>query len=55
MSAEKESWVVGSPSLCERYLLAAQALDIPLRTADGDTCFLRGMAAFYAQLPETHA
>ena len=48
--------MVGSQQGWQEVLyVAAQALDIPLRTADGDTCFLRGMTAFYAQLPETHA
>lgn len=55
MSAEKECWLVGSPALCERYLCAAKALQIPLRIADGDTCFLQGMAALYSQLQETYA
>lgn len=55
MSAEKENWLVGSPALCQRYLHAAKALQISLRIADGDTCFLHGMAALYAQLQETNA
>lgn len=54
MSAEKENWLVGSPALCKRYLHAAKALQISLRTADGDTCFLHGMAALYTQLQETY-
>jgi 2-keto-3-deoxy-galactonokinase len=55
MSAGKEIWVVGSPSLCKCYLRAADALQILLRTADGDTCFLHGMSALYAQLQEMQA
>lgn len=55
MSAEKENWLVGSPALCQRYLHAAKAMQISLRIADGNTCFLHGMAALYTQLQETHA
>ncbi|HFK4761015.1 TPA: 2-dehydro-3-deoxygalactonokinase [Citrobacter farmeri] len=55
MSAEKESWLVGSPALCKRYRFAADALQIPLRIADGDTCFLQGMGALYSQLQEIYA
>lgn len=55
MPTEKTCWIVGSPALCKRYLQAAKALRIALHTADGNTCFLQGMATLYTQLQETHA
>lgn len=52
LNAGSTAWVVGSSSLNERYQLAAHARQITLHSADGDACFLRGMAALRALLQE---
>ncbi|MCE9889143.1 2-dehydro-3-deoxygalactonokinase [Kluyvera intermedia] len=52
---ENTLWVVGSPTLTARYQLAAQTLQIPLHAADGDTCFIHGMATLQTFLEETES
>jgi len=54
MPGTDDIWVVGSPSLTARYQLAAPAFHLTLHAADGDACFLRGMAAIRALLRDTH-
>ncbi|EKM0532027.1 2-dehydro-3-deoxygalactonokinase [Cronobacter turicensis] len=54
MPGADDIWVVGSPSLTARYQLAAPAFHLTLHAADGDACFLRGMAAIRALLRDTH-
>lgn len=47
---ETQAWIVGSPALTERYTRAASQMGISLQPADGNDCFIEGMAAICRSL-----
>ncbi|QLK62030.1 2-dehydro-3-deoxygalactonokinase [Enterobacteriaceae bacterium Kacie_13] len=44
---QRQAWIVGSPALTARYIRAASLLGITLHPADGNDCFIHGMAQIY--------
>lgn len=46
--AGRQAWVVGSPALTERYLLASPLMDIKLTPVNGDDCFIRGLSHLFS-------
>lgn len=50
LPAGQHAWVVGSPSLTERYQLAASQMDLNLSPANGDECFIHGLWHLFNRL-----
>jgi 2-dehydro-3-deoxygalactonokinase len=48
--AGQQAWVVGSPTLTERYRLASTLLDRQLTPVNGDDCFIHGLSHLYSLL-----
>ncbi|WP_407438681.1 2-dehydro-3-deoxygalactonokinase [Lelliottia sp.] len=44
----QHAWVVGSPSLTERYQLAATLTGLTLTPVNGDDCFIRGLSHLFS-------
>lgn len=50
--AGQQAWVVGSPALAERYLLASRLMDLTLTAVSGDECFIRGISHLFLLIQE---
>lgn len=44
----QQAWVVGSPALTQRYLLASPLMDLKLTPINGDDCFIHGLSHLFS-------